>query len=171
MLAARAGPRPEEEEEASELGRRGRRFLMRSLGGIEQLQYRVLRARSEFDNRLQRKFPAFRGLHLREVLRTHAGGQRVVSALPEFCAEFVTHDAVLSRLSWPTKRSSGSRRRETAWRSPPRAAGGLRAPARTIPQRSGSSRAGFSCSEYRVAACQGQTMKSHPLHKKNSPVP
>src|SRR5687768_3143893 len=111
MLAARAGPRPEEEEEASELGRRGRRFLVRPRRGLKHLDDRDFGARSEFDNRLQRKFPAFRSLHLREALRTHAGGKRLVSTLPEFGAELVTHDAVLSRLGESTTLCSGSRRR------------------------------------------------------------
>src|SRR5688572_33372476 len=103
---------------------------MRSRGRLELLGDRVLRARSEFDNRLQRKFPAFRGLHLREVLRTHAGRKRLVSTLPELGCKFVTHGAVLSQFSEPTRLSSRSRRRETVWRSPRRATGGLLAPDR-----------------------------------------
>src|SRR6185503_8706476 len=98
MLAARAGPRPEEEEEASELGRRGSRLLVRALGCLEQLRYGDPDARSEFEDRLERKFPALRGFHLREVLPTHAGGKRFIGTLPKMGDEFITHDAVLSRL-------------------------------------------------------------------------
>src|SRR6188508_2491157 len=153
MLAARAGPRPEEEEEASELGRRGSRLLVRALGRLEQLRYGEPDPRTEFEDRLERKFPAFRGLHLREVLPTHAGGKRFIGALPEAGGELIAHDVVLS---------------ETIARGTRRACGGPNAPARTIPQQLDN---GFSCGEYRAAACQGQTIKSHPFHKKTSPVP
>ena len=94
------------------LGRRGSRDASSVRAGrrLKKSQDRVLGAAVDFDRVDERKFPAFRGQHLRDVLLTRAGGHALVSALPESSDEFVTHGEVLS-LCEPQRGGALRRRR------------------------------------------------------------
>src|SRR5919108_127974 len=137
-------------------------------GRLEQFQERVLCARPDFDQASERKFPAFRGLDLREILRTHLRRQRIVGVLPEgsdklvtLAVTLVTHGAFLSHCEPRTceRRTRGPRRRRRERVAPSlaRAGAGLRARARTILLASDN---GFSCRQYRARGTPAQTIKS-----------
>src|SRR5688572_17631647 len=131
---------------------------------VKQLRHRGLRARPDFDYVVDREFPTFRSFHLREILRTRARGKLLVSLLPEICDEILTHDAVLSPS--PQKDSGLLRRlRETVGPSRARADDALPARLGRVPAKLDN---GISCRQYRLRHRSAQTMKSHPLHKKNS---
>ena len=84
MLAARAGPRPEEEEEASELGRRGKPSKsVRAARRMKRTHERDFQSGPRFDDAIERKFPAFRALQVRQVPRAHVRRQPAGNVAPE----------------------------------------------------------------------------------------
>src|SRR6267143_5471070 len=85
MLAARAGPRPEEEEEASEArtARQAARFLVRASRRMKRARKRRLDAGEPFDRTVECEFPAFRALQVREVTLANLGRQPRGDVAPE----------------------------------------------------------------------------------------
>src|SRR6185437_6436993 len=97
MLAARAGPRPEEEEEA--FGARTARqsvFSVRAARRVKRAGERRFDAAERFDRAIEREFPAFRALQVRGVTHAHPGRQPRGDVAPElgFKLEFAVFHAV-----------------------------------------------------------------------------
>src|SRR5919198_874374 len=85
MLAARAGPWPEEEEVGfgARTARQAAWFLVCAARRMKRTRDCSLRASEGFDRTIEREFPAFRALQVREVAAANRGRQPRGGVAPE----------------------------------------------------------------------------------------